>query len=414
MQRCAGCRCLCLCFIVSIFQVTIISSQCDRLTMVRDYETHYLGSVLLTTDLGWDGDIGTCKSGKISDQAIALSMMRINYFRRLAGISNPVFYDPGLEKMCQEAALMMHAQNDLAHQPDSQWTCFSPDGLQAAMRSNLALGVHGTAAISLYMLDPGMNNSAVGHRRWILYSRAKEFGLGSTSNAHALYVIHTKTAPPPDLEYIAYPSAGFFPAPLLPDRWSLGLPHANFTMTKIQMKDQFESEIALETMPLKNGFGDNTIVWEPMKELVPKYGTEDLTYQVYLTDVLIDDDTIDIRYAVTIAPVDYPPVCTQNAIWDEEQCACVSNQSTAAADVLGHLELQFYPNPAKEILTLQINESSPTLHVSIYSITGDLLTETSVQDKRNTIDVSQLPSGTYLLQMFDKRSTLVKRLVIAR
>ena len=118
-----------------------------------------------------------------------------------------------LNEKCQEAALMMHANSSLNHYPPIEWSCYSEDGYDAASHSNLAMGTHSSSSITAYIRDNGSGNYAVGHRRWILYSRASEFGTGSTSNYNALYVIASTVNAPENLSFISYPSPSFFPSP---------------------------------------------------------------------------------------------------------------------------------------------------------------------------------------------------------
>ncbi|MBK8506398.1 MAG: CAP domain-containing protein [Saprospiraceae bacterium] len=225
--------------ILLVFMLANLKSQCqcDRQLMVDEYEEYFLGTQIPGNNLGWNGDPSACKAGEISIESRLKTLDRINYYRRLAGLPSSINFDNSLTAMCQQAALMMHSNNELSHEPPTTWSCFSTDGMTAAGTSNLALVAHSSDAIALYMIDPGSNNGAVGHRRWILYSRAKDFGMGSTNRANALYVIHNRIPPPENMSFIAYPSKGFFPAPLLPDRWSISVPGGNFDLTTVSLMD---------------------------------------------------------------------------------------------------------------------------------------------------------------------------------
>ena len=155
------------------------------------------GSSVGWNELGWTGSTASCTAGTLSDQAHSKVLQRINYYRRLAGLADDIVLDTVKNTKSQQAALIMSANSNLSHNPPPTWRCYTAEGAEAAGKSNLGLGFHSTNAIDGYMEDFGTNNTAVGHRRWILYSRAKVMGHGSTSNSQALWVIGDLRPPLP-------------------------------------------------------------------------------------------------------------------------------------------------------------------------------------------------------------------------
>ena len=90
---------------------------------------------------------------------------------------------PEWNEKCQAAALMMHAEEHLSHQPGSNFQCFSKEGQQAAGMSNLSLGYGGIPALLGQVYDSGSSNGSVGHRRWVLTPYRRLYGMGSTDDA---------------------------------------------------------------------------------------------------------------------------------------------------------------------------------------------------------------------------------------
>ena len=184
----------------------------------------------LSTPIGWVGDIDGCDAGAPSAAAQQATLDAVNYFRDLVGVM-PVTFDATLSAKAQQAALMMAAQGDLSHTPDETWACYSADGDEAAGKSNLYLGITGAAAIAGYMVDEGVHNTAVGHRRWIIDPRQTKMGSGSVQGDHwsttsnALYVLDSSRLladPAGTPAYLPWPQAGYFPGQLEPKgRWSL-------------------------------------------------------------------------------------------------------------------------------------------------------------------------------------------------
>lgn len=281
------------------------NNNSDRQAVLNDYEANYLGSGLTTTEVAWTGSNSSCTAGSISDLAQTRTLQRINYFRRLAGLADDITFDQTKNEDSQAAALMMSANYQLSHFPDESWKCYTEQGKDAAGKSNLALGYSTpTYALSGYMEDSGSNNEAVGHRRWILYSKAAEMGSGFTNNGHALWVIGGFKSTATDLpEFIAWPPKGYVPSSLIPDRWSFAIPSANFDSSTITMSDGDGNPLSLDILPIHTGYGDNTIVWEPQG--VQANSSEDKTYTVHINNVNIGGSLNDYDYSVTIieAPV---------------------------------------------------------------------------------------------------------------
>ncbi len=276
----------------------IVPGQTERERVLAEYNTYYLGSDL--ADCGFTGDVNSCDAGDISANSRNLSLMRINYFRRMVGLNDDITFDATKNAKCQQAALMMDANNSLNHYPPTSWTCYTQDGYDAASSSNLASGTGPSGSISMYMNDFGSSNTAVGHRRWILYSRAKVMGMGSTGYYSALWVTGNSGNPLPTNmpEFIPWPAKGYVPAPLIYGRWSFSKPSADFSSAAVSMTDGSGSSISLSIVSTASGYGDNTIVWEPVG--INTTSSTDVTYHVTVSNVLVSGSPMSYSYDVII------------------------------------------------------------------------------------------------------------------
>ena len=226
---------------------------------IKDYNDNYLGSKI--TGLGWNGSATLCDPGTITQAAQDAVIKRINYFRRMVGLNDDCTLDESLFKAQQETALMMHARNDLSHDPDQSWSCYTPDGAKGAKNSLLRLGSSASEAITAFMNDFESYNVDVGHRRWLLHSKQSEFSHGSTTNVGVVYVTgRAENTKIPD--FIAYPPASFVPEPLVFNRWSFGIPNADFSGATVTMASEGKS-ISVTVVSKTTVVADNTIVWEP-------------------------------------------------------------------------------------------------------------------------------------------------------
>ena len=166
----------------------------------------------------WTGNVGTCTAGTTSQDYIDATLLRVNYYRAMVGLPGNVVFDSTFNQKCSEAALMMIANSDLSHNPPPTWTCYTAEGAEAAGKSNIAIGRAGPESIDLYILDSGPGNTAVGHRRWILYPPQQTMGTGSSTavngffnGSNALWVLASMGTRPATPEWVAWPPAGYVP-----------------------------------------------------------------------------------------------------------------------------------------------------------------------------------------------------------
>ncbi|WAS97939.1 CAP domain-containing protein [Nannocystis punicea] len=154
----------------------------------------------------WDGDVAGCLAGDTGAPGRDNALKLVNLYRWLAGLP-PVGHDAGLDAKAQQCALMMHANGQLSHEPPMKWKCYTADGAQAAMNSNIS-STPGVVAVDLYMVDPG-NATTFGHRRWILSNGLGPIGLGSTAVNSCMWVIGGQGGG--SATWTAWPPAGVVP-----------------------------------------------------------------------------------------------------------------------------------------------------------------------------------------------------------
>jgi len=259
----------------------------------------------------WNGDVDTGNAGTLGADYLNAIVARINAYRWMAGLPGGVTANIAAQNFnAQQAALMMSANNQLSHTPPSSWVDYTTAGADGASHSNLALGASGTDAIDLYMVDTGSNNTAVGHRRWLLYPPTQTMGVGDIPvsfsffdpngpyPANAVYVIQPQAAPSPSVTTVAWPPAGFVPAPLMPARWSLqttlnaDFSHATVSVTQNGVPQQ------VEILSTAGGFGGQAIVWDMPNAPAPAAGQQ-VVYAVLVTNVLVNGQPQSFSYTTT-------------------------------------------------------------------------------------------------------------------
>ena len=88
------------------------------------------------------------------------------------------------------------------------------------------------------------------------------------------------------------------------------------------------------------------------------------------------------------------------------------NAFTVHSRDLRHEQLQIYPMPATDKIQINFESNLPNSKISIISVDGSLYNASSVINNRGfEIDVSHLPSGTYILQLLNEERRFTKKFV---
>ena len=261
--------------------------------------------------IGWNGNLMDCIAGTLTAEYQAAVLQRINFYRRMAGVPDQIIFNTSYNEKAQAAALIMARNNKLTHYPPDTWLCYSVLGYSGASSSNLALGVYGWSAINLYIKDPGGNNGAVGHRRWVLYPQTQQMGLGdippasgySPANSLVVFDDHMWDARPETRDnFVAWPPSGYVPYQIVFPRWSFSYPGASFSSASVTMTIN-ENSVPLVTESITNGYGENTLVWLP-------YGlnswdvwikpAKDMRYTISVLNVYIQGEWRNFSYDVIV------------------------------------------------------------------------------------------------------------------
>jgi uncharacterized protein YkwD len=279
------------------------------------YNTVYKASDGISS--GWTGSISGCVAGDTSAAYKDAVLRRINWFRAMAGLPANVQLDATFNRKAQQAALVMAANKSLSHNPPSAWTCNNAEATEAAGSSNLALGNAGADSIAVgYMEDAGSNNTAVGHRRWILYPQTQTMGTGDvtgSTSTNALWVFDNRFGTPrPSVrdEFVAWPPPGYVPYTTVYPRWSFSYPNADFSSATVSMS---ENGVSMPTRKetLSSGMGENTLVWMPgtySDGMTWARPSDDTVYTVQINGVKINGIGRHFNYTVKVFD---PEVATQ-------------------------------------------------------------------------------------------------------
>jgi hypothetical protein len=274
------------------------------------YHQVYRASEGFADRMNWIGDTANCVEGTVSSDFHEDTLRRINYYRAMAGLNADIAFNSIKNAKCQEAAGLMSRNNTLSHEPPSSWSCWSQDAADAAGAANLSLGpmdYTGPSAIDGQMQDAGIYNAPLGHRRWLLYSRAREMGNGGVlqqgdyAGASAIWVIGDFNPAPPTPLTVAWPPAGYVPAPLAFPRWSFGVSGADassFAAATVAMTVNGTNLPVTVIDRGASGYGDRCIAWEP-QGWTKDAPAADMVCQISISGIT-GTPSSSYHYAVTI------------------------------------------------------------------------------------------------------------------
>ncbi|MFT6211693.1 MAG: plastocyanin [Bacteroidia bacterium] len=101
-------------------------------------------------------------------------------------------------------------------------------------------------------------------------------------------------------------------------------------------------------------------------------------------------------------------VCTPHAFIGMLGRIIVQDLATGIASVGQSLNVTVYPNPATDFIKVDLSDNSNGVTYQVFNALGVLVMTGKLNDEVSTIDVRNLPSGTYLMQLKGRQNTRLK------
>jgi hypothetical protein len=284
----------------------------DREAVRQFFNGIYLG--VPEAPMNWTGSYLTGAAGTVGKAYQDSTLLRINWFRAMAGVPANATLSDQYNVKDQEAAMMMSVNGELSHFPPTSWKNYTAAGADGAGHSNLALYA-GVAAVDSYIMDYGASNGPLGHRRWLFYPQTREFGSGSVPGgtingvtyqpANALWTVtgdYGATRPKVRDDYVAWPPQGFVPYQVVYNRWSLSYPDADFSQAKAVVT-LAGANVPLVQEEVHNGYGENTLAWR--MPAISEFKSmskpaSDQRYSVTVSNVIVQGKPVTYSYDVTV------------------------------------------------------------------------------------------------------------------
>lgn len=260
-----------------------------RKIVENDFRINYFGSRINAVgkkeagvpEYNWNGYADSCMWGKMNEDIVSRAEQRINYFRRMAGLTEMVSLTTEDNEMCQMAVLMCEANKSMSHEPNDGWRCFIPAGADALKNAILSKDGNPAIAITAAM---GQNHATVGNRRWLLYPNAAYMGIGTSKSYTAIKAIDNSQGIDSNKykqQFVAWPPADACPKMLVFKKWSFSIDQP-LEGAVVSMKDGSGAAVELKQEAIVNGYGMNTLVWEPQINVMSLADSSKFTVNITL------------------------------------------------------------------------------------------------------------------------------------
>ena len=125
----------------------------------------------------------------------------------------------------------------------------------------------------------------------------------------------------------------------------------------------------------------------------------------------IDSGLIDTTITTLAASANYLWVGTSSqGVWRRSLTQIIITGTNEFSD---NSSFSVYPNPATDKIFIESSSFNNTKEqsISLYNLYGQLILQQTMPMANICIDISQLPSGTYMLKINDDKKSLVRKIV---
>ncbi len=109
-------------------------------------------------------------------------------------------------------------------------------------------------------------------------------------------------------------------------------------------------------------------------------------------------------------PVDTEELYEAHALWGEIPDANIIEGTPTSFNSISELELSFYPNPVKDVLTIK-GEQLENAVVSIYNIAGSLVYSETIGSSVSQLNIASLNAGVYIVKVEADNAVVETRIV---
>ncbi|HKI88950.1 MAG TPA: T9SS type A sorting domain-containing protein [Draconibacterium sp.] len=127
-------------------------------------------------------------------------------------------------------------------------------------------------------------------------------------------------------------------------------------------------------------------------------GAEDYTFSIYHSPGYFDNDSTGITMESNGGELDFSIVFKNGLLQNIEE--------SAQPDYL------VYPNPAQNRFSLKTTGTQQNIKISVFTLNGQLILKKIPLNNSNSVNISNVPNGVYLVQIKNDRQIFTQKLII--
>ncbi len=121
-------------------------------------------------------------------------------------------------------------------------------------------------------------------------------------------------------------------------------------------------------------------------------------------------NSVTVNFGTNAGDVSVQETTGTGCINDVAYLHVTINMTTELSDSENVIGVSFYPNPVKDLLTINANENKKC-EVSLYNALGTFILRKELSPAISTLDISNLKSGLYLIQVKTEQGTVIRKII---
>lgn len=163
------------------------------------------------------------------------------------------------------------------------------------------------------------------------------------------------------------------------------------------------STVTVNALPIVIAITNNTLLCTGQSASLTANGASSYLWNTsQTTPVIVVSPTITTTYSVTGTDV---AGCSNTAILTQSVSNCTGIQVAEALEAT----VNIYPNPSNGIYN--ISGLTENTRITIYDAIGQIIYSSIAIDSKETINISEIPSGIYVIHISSKSMSLTKKLI---
>jgi hypothetical protein len=324
-----------------------------------------------------NGDVKNCVAGDVNFDAVKDGLRRLNLFRTICGVQ-PVKLDTNYLPICNRAALMLAANQELNANPPTTWKCYNREAAEA-LPVNSIIGWYVetlSKAVDVYFYGDS-DDATLSGRRELLYPELSKVSFGYVDGWFLIRSCQANNRRVP--EFIAWPPNAIIPAKAFSGKSSFSVDGADFSKATVTIIDSLTGGIYYSNkVQVLSWYGIYSCAWN-YQNYKP-----DKTYKI-VVDSVQNADSVTYSYYTRLS-----------------SCSSLSVNNESSIDFNWYYQARYL---------FRTNQTKGRGIIKVFDLSGQLVFNQQILENQTIIKIN-LPSGLYFTQWTGIDNSYKARLII--